>query len=225
MFRGIQRSTSSAELFHIGQEFLRQGHEAIALLVFEIPVSKFYHPGILSFAEVATFLQRFEKYVRLLAPLMSRDLPLADNLWRRVFAINELPCHRYSVQEGSFLFKKFTSNRFTSAELNSWWKKQLNTYFRHKVLSEKDFCLASQRFMLPCLYFGVDGHCYKSCSGTRLSKTMTTAADYNMKINLFFQQIRILNLTYSALPQEQGWYTRYGFYLPSSSMVVNRSRM
>lgn len=179
----------------------------------------------MSFAEVATFLEHFEKYVRLLVPLMSRDLPLADNLWRRVFAIKEFPCHRYSVQKGSFLFKKSTSNLFTSAELNKWWKERLNTYFRHKVSSEKDFCLASQRFMLPCLYFGVDGHCYESCSDTRLSKSMPTTADYNMKINLFLQQIRILNLTYSALPQKQDLYTRYSFYLSSYSVVVNRSRM
>ena len=229
MFRGIQQSTSPSELFQIGQDFLRQGDGIIALLifdlVFDVPVSNFYDPGTSSFAEVTTFLEHFETYVRLLASFVSRDLPLANHLWRRVFSINELPGHHYSVQEGSFLFKKFTSNRFTSAELNSWCKEQLSARFRHRVFSERDFCLVSRIFALPCLYFAVDGHCYKSCADTPLSKSMPTAADYNMKINLYLQQIRILNSMYSALPQRQGWYIRYCFYLPSSSMVTNRSRM
>ncbi|KIM51667.1 hypothetical protein SCLCIDRAFT_33255 [Scleroderma citrinum Foug A] len=200
LFLGIQQSTSPGELYQIGQEFLGRGDEALALLVFDMRVSKLYDPE----ASHSTFLEHFENYVRLLASLVPRDLPLDNHLWRRVFAISELPGHRYSVQEGTFLFKKFTSNRFTSAELNHHWKDQMNAKLRQIVLDERNFCYI--HFGPSCIFFAVDNRCHdKDCPDDNLSKSSLNAANYNTRINVHFQLIRVLSLMYSALPQKQGW--------------------
>ncbi|KAL4065823.1 hypothetical protein V8B97DRAFT_1919571 [Scleroderma yunnanense] len=211
LFQAIHQSTSFDKPYQIGQEFLRRGDEAIALLVFDMRVSTLLVQGSLSrsSAELTAFFEDFERYVHLLTSLMSRDLPLANNQWRRVFAINKLPGHCYSVQEGTFLFKKFASNRFTLAELNLRLKEELGAHLRRKVLAEQELCYRSQIFALPCLSFAVDGHCHDElCLDEHLSQSSLNAAQYNVKVDAHLQQIRILDIMYSAPSQKQGWNTR-----------------
>ncbi|KAL4069230.1 hypothetical protein J3A83DRAFT_4413033 [Scleroderma citrinum] len=212
LFQAIHQSTSFDKPYQIGQEFLRRGDEAIALLVFDMRVSTLLVQGSLSrsSAELTAFFEDFERYVHLLTSLMSRDLPLANNQWRRVFAINKLPGHCYSVQEGTFLFKKFASNRFTLAELNLRLKEELGAHLRRKVLAEQELCYRSQIFALPCLSFAVDGHCHDElCLDEHLSQSSLNAAQYNVKVDAHLQQIRILDIMYSAPSQKQGWNTRW----------------
>ncbi|KAL4065822.1 hypothetical protein V8B97DRAFT_1919570 [Scleroderma yunnanense] len=195
LFQAIHQSTSFDESYQIGHEFLRRGDEAIALLVFDMRISTLLDQGTLSrsSAELTAFFNDFGIYARLLTSLMSRNLPLSDDQrWRRVFAINELPGQRYSVYEGTFLFKKFASNHFTLAELNLRWKEKLGAHLRRNVLVEQELC---------------HDHCPDrlSCSDEHLSKSSLSAVQYNMKVNVHLQQIRILDFMYSALPQEQGW--------------------
>ncbi|KAL4069231.1 hypothetical protein J3A83DRAFT_4536273 [Scleroderma citrinum] len=218
LFQAIHQSTSFDESYQIGHEFLRRGDEAIALLVFDMRISTLLDQGTLSrsSAELTAFFNDFGIYARLLTSLMSRNLPLSDDQrWRRVFAINELPGQRYSVYEGTFLFKKFASNHFTLAELNLRWKEKLGAHLRRNVLVEQELCRISRIFALPCLFFAIDDHCPDrlSCSDEHLSKSSLSAVQYNMKVNVHLQQIRILDFMYSALPQEQGWNVSMHWWL------------
>ena len=187
----------------MGQEFLRRGDKAVALLVFDMQVSTLLDREILNSAE-HKFFEVFERYFRLLFSLVSRDLPLANHQWRRVFGIKGLADNHYSVQEGTFLFKKFASNRFTFIELNLCLKEKLGALLRRRVHAEEYFCRTSGIFMLPCPFFIVDGHCpHRPCPDEHLPKSSLNAAQYNTKVNDYLQQICILELVHSALPQDR----------------------
>ena len=189
------------ELYQMGQEFLRRGDKAVALLVFDMQVSTLLDQEILDSAEYE-FFEVFERYFHLLFSLMSHDLPLANHQWRRVFGIKGLADNHYLVQEGTFLFKKFASNRFTFIELNLYLKERLGSLLRRRVLAEEYFCRTSGIFVLPCPFFTVDGHCpHEPCPDEHLPKSSLNAAQYNTKVDDYLQQIRILGLAYSTLPQ------------------------
>ncbi|KAL4065819.1 hypothetical protein V8B97DRAFT_1114496 [Scleroderma yunnanense] len=205
LFRVIQLSPSFDEVYQIGQEFLSRGNEAIALFVFDMRVSMLLDLESLCSAELTTFFEGFERYARLLVSLMPCNLPLANHQWRRVFAINELLGHRYSLQERTFLFKKFASNRYTLAELNLRLKEELGARLRNSLLTEQNLCRMSRIFALPCLFFAVDDHCHnKLCPDIHLSKSSLDSVQYNTKVDVHLKQIRILDFMYSVLPQEKG---------------------
>jgi len=188
----------------MGQEFLRQGDQAVALLVFDMQVSTLLDREVLYSTESNTFFEDFERYFRLLSSLVSCGLPLISHQWRRVLGIKGLADNYYLVQEGTFLFKKFASNRFTFVELNLRLKEKLGALLYSKVLTEENLCRTSGIFVLPCLFFTVDGHCPdRPCPDEHLPKSLLNAAQYNMKVDVHLQQIRILGLVYSALPQDR----------------------
>ena len=188
----------------MGQEFLRRGDEAVALLVFDMQVSTLLDREVLHSAESNTFFEDFERYFRLLSSLVSHGLPVVSHQWRRVLGIKGLADNYYSFQEGAFLFKKFTSNRFTFVELNVRLKEKLGALLRCRALAQENLCCISRIFVLPCLFFTVDGHCPdRPCPDEHLPKSLLNAAQYNMRVDVHLQQIRILGLVYSALPQDR----------------------
>ncbi|KIN93343.1 hypothetical protein M404DRAFT_515786 [Pisolithus tinctorius Marx 270] len=199
-FRAVQKSPSAEEVYRLGEEFSDRGEHTLALMAFDVFFSRMptlsVHPSKLD-----TFLKRFEKYVRLLASVISDETPFraTDPQVRKVFGIVPLSDHNYTVRGGTFLHRRFTENRYLATEINL--KVHLKAHLRKKVLEEYDISYVSQAFSTQCPYFVLHRRrCQqKHCNRHHVPMMSLDAALYNMKVNVHLQQIRILDLMFSAV--------------------------
>ncbi|KAI6158403.1 hypothetical protein EDD17DRAFT_1763946 [Pisolithus thermaeus] len=211
-FLVVQKSPFAEEVYRLGEEFSGRGDEAMALMAFDVFFSELPALYSASTSEFDTFLKRFERHVRLLASIVSDEIPLraTDSRVRRVFGILPSSDYHYSVSSGTFLHRKFTQNQhLTMTDINLLMKGRLKARLRQKVLEENDISCVSQAFSTQCPYSIMHGrscsrmiHCYQQHE----QKMSLDAAAYNAKVNVHLQQIRILDLMFSAVGYHEDWH-------------------
>ncbi|KAI6096326.1 hypothetical protein EDD16DRAFT_1720000 [Pisolithus croceorrhizus] len=211
-FLVVQKSPFSEEVYRLGEEFSGRGDEAMALMAFDVYFSELPALNSASASEIDTFLRRFERYVRLLASTVSDEIPLraTDSRVRRVFGISPSSDYHYSVSAGTFLHRKFAQNQhLTMADTNLLLKGRLKARLRQKVLEENDTSCDSQAFSTQCPYSIMHGRsCSRMihCHQQHEQKMSLDAAAYNAKVNVHLQQIRILDLMFSAVGSHEDWH-------------------
>ncbi|KAI6141023.1 hypothetical protein BKA82DRAFT_4205805 [Pisolithus tinctorius] len=210
-FRTVQKSPSAKEIYQLGEEFSDQKENTMALMAFDVfysrmPTLHSVHPS-----EFDNFLRRFERYIRLLASIVSGDIPLraTDPQVRKVFGIVPSSDHHYSITTGSFLHRKFTQNRHLSADIDLLLNARLKERLRQKVVEENNISCIARAFSPPCPFSLLhDCRCYTTrCNHQHLRRTSLNAALYNMKVNLHLQQILILDLMFTVVGGYKDWYS------------------
>ncbi|KAI6140812.1 hypothetical protein BKA82DRAFT_31698 [Pisolithus tinctorius] len=210
-FRTVQKSPSAKEIYQLGEEFSDQKENTMALMAFDVfysrmPTLHSVHPS-----EFDNFLRRFERYIRLLASIVSGDIPLraTDPQVRKVFGIVPSSDHHYSITTGSFLHRKFTQNRHLSADIDLLLNARLKERLRQKVVEENNISCIARAFSPPCPFSLLhDCRCYTTrCNHQHLRRTSLNAALYNMKVNLHLQQILILDLMFTVVGRYKDWYS------------------
>ncbi|KAI6095428.1 hypothetical protein EV401DRAFT_2083708 [Pisolithus croceorrhizus] len=201
-FFAVQKSPFSEEVYQLGEEFFDRGEEVMALMTFNVLSSQLPTLSSADAAEFDKFLRRFERYVRLLISILSDEAPLrvTDPKVVKVFGIVPSSDHRYSAMAGTFLHRNFKQHRYLSTEMNDLLKAQLQAHLRQKVLDENNASCISQAFSTQCPSSTTHGRKPRHKGQPHLN-----AASHGMKINLHLQQIRILDLMFSAVGGHENW--------------------
>ncbi|KAI6141395.1 hypothetical protein BKA82DRAFT_2640811 [Pisolithus tinctorius] len=203
LFLTVQESPFSEEVYQLGSEFSDRGEEALALMAFDVLSSRLPTLRSVRASEFDTFLRHFEGYVRLLVSVVSDEITFraTDPQVKKVFGIVPLPNYQYSVTPGTFLHRGSKENRYLSVDIKALLKTQLHAHLRRKVLEVNEASCISQAFSTQCPYFILhDGHCHnKHCNQQHEQRTSLDVTSYNMKVNVHLQQIRILDLAFSAV--------------------------
>ncbi|KIN94752.1 hypothetical protein M404DRAFT_372448 [Pisolithus tinctorius Marx 270] len=212
-FRAVQKSPFSEEVYQLGEEFSDRGEEAMALMAFDVLSSQLPTLRSACASEFDIFLKRFERYVRLLISIVPDEIHfrVTDSQVRKVFGIVQSSNHQYAVAAGTFLHGKFKQNEYLSADINDLLQSQLKEHLRRKVLQENHVSCTSQAFSMGCPYFILHGrHCHRKHCNQQHERL--NGATYNMKVNVHLQQMRILDLMYSAVKKDHAWRQRQRNY-------------
>ncbi|KAI6140809.1 hypothetical protein BKA82DRAFT_4448336 [Pisolithus tinctorius] len=210
-FRAVQIYPFSEEVYRLGEEFSDRGEEAMALMAFNVFCSQLPALHSASASEFDNFLKRFERYVRLLASVASGKIPFlaTDPQVRKVFGIAPSSNQCYSITEGTFLYRKFAQNQQLSArDIKFLLKTHLKRFLREKVTEENNMSITSQAFATQCPYSVLHdrSHCRVArCHQQHERRMALNAVSYNNKVNLHLQQIRILDLLFSAMEDYRVW--------------------
>ncbi|KAI5988945.1 hypothetical protein F5J12DRAFT_915891 [Pisolithus orientalis] len=203
LFLTVQESPFSEEVYQLGSEFSDRGEEALALMAFNVLSSQLPTLRSVRASEFDTFLRHFERYVRLLVSVVSDEITFraTDPQVKKVFGIVPLPNYQYSVTPGTFLHRGSKENRYLSVDIKDLLKAQLHAHLRKKVLEVNEASCISQAFSTQCPYSILHGgHCHsRHCNQQHERRTSLDVTSYNMKVNVHLQQIRILDLAFSAV--------------------------
>ncbi|KAI6020999.1 hypothetical protein BKA83DRAFT_178181 [Pisolithus microcarpus] len=167
--------------------------------------------------DLSRFLEKFYIYSQLLYIVASHCDPVGECGIRRLFGITLLSDDRYAVQPGSFILTtpsaESTSNDLrtnashTHARITNALKECVRSYLRYQVNTEIRLCYNPQHFS-HCLSYVSSGFCnYAGCKQQHVSPSSLDTKQYNARIGIHLQQMRILQLVYSAFPDMRGWST------------------
>ncbi|KAI6094379.1 hypothetical protein F5141DRAFT_250383 [Pisolithus sp. B1] len=216
-FRAVEQSPSAEAIYRLGEEFSDWGEDAMALMAFDVffsqlPTLHSVHP-----AQVDNFLRRFERYVCLLASVVSHEISLlpADPHVRKVFGIVPSADHHFTTTEGTFLHRRFAHNRYLSADIDLLLNTQLKARLREKVLEEDNIICVARAFSSQCTHVVLhDQHCRKKdCGHQHWQRSSLNATLYNAKVNLHLQQIHILDSMFSVVGEYKDWHSRVTSWL------------
>ncbi|KAI6100008.1 hypothetical protein EV401DRAFT_2215392 [Pisolithus croceorrhizus] len=216
-FRAVEQSPSAEAIYRLGEEFSDWGEDAMALMAFDVffsqlPTLHSVHP-----AQVDNFLRRFERYVCLLASVVSHEISLlpADPHVRKVFGIVPSADHHFTTTEGTFLHRRFAHNRYLSADIDLLLNTQLKAHLREKVLEEDNIICVARAFSSQCTHVVLhDQHCRKKdCGHQHWQRSSLNATLYNAKVNLHLQQIHILDSMFSVVGEYKDWHSRMTSWL------------
>ncbi|KAI6110793.1 hypothetical protein EDD16DRAFT_1710655 [Pisolithus croceorrhizus] len=216
-FRAVEQSPSAEAIYRLGEEFSDWGEDAMALMAFDVffsqlPTLHSVHP-----AQVDNFLRRFERYVCLLASVVSHEISLlpADPHVRKVFGIVPSADHHFTTTEGTFLHRRFAHNRYLSADIDLLLNTQLKAHLREKVLEEDNIICVARAFSSQCTHVVLhDQHCRKKdCGHQHWQRSSLNATLYNAKVNLHLQQIHILDSMFSVVGEYKDWHSRVTSWL------------
>ncbi|KAI5983876.1 hypothetical protein EDC04DRAFT_3098745 [Pisolithus marmoratus] len=206
-FRAVQKSPFTDEVYQLGEEFSDRGEEAMTLMAFNVFSSQLVTLHCVRASDFDNFLRRFERYARHLISIVSEEIPFraTDSGVMKIFGITLSSDRCYSIKAGTFLHNRSKQSRYLSVEINHLLKTQLQAHLRKKVLAENDVSCTSRAFSTQCPYSILhDRHCcLKPCNQMHERRTSLDATWYNLKINIHLQQIRILDVTFSALENDR----------------------
>ncbi|KAH7884002.1 hypothetical protein F5I97DRAFT_1631620 [Phlebopus sp. FC_14] len=161
-------------------------------------------------AELAGFLQRYYTYARMLYVIASHNDPLGDPGIRKLLAISEVSKDRYVLHPNSLLsFEPPTTNpsavppiltAYSRVYVTQLLKNRMRNYLHDKVHAENERTYEAKVFS-QCLSFIMNDSCnYQRCPQEHVHLSSLDAKQYNARIGIHLQQMRILQLVYSALP-------------------------
>ncbi|KAI5997877.1 hypothetical protein F5J12DRAFT_895738 [Pisolithus orientalis] len=131
---------------------------------------------------------------------------------RKLFAITQLSDDQYDVQAGSFILatpstvstsndEQTNGSQYTHGQVTNALKDRVRSYLRHQVDTETRLCYSAKIFS-QCLLYSVIGSCkYGKCKQQHVSLSSLDSTQYNARVGIHLQQIRILQLVYSAFPE------------------------
>ncbi|KAG0703072.1 hypothetical protein DFH29DRAFT_804090 [Suillus ampliporus] len=169
--------------------------------------------------EMASFLQTFHTYARLLYQFSTLPDPLECRDIQRLFSIVPLSGDKFLIPSGTFLHSSatetpqnyrrvsvhqfgYTVSRRNATELI---RLSIRTVLKDKVLAVDEMCCDAPVF-LQCLSFVVFGTCWRAqCSQEHVTIWDLDRVQYNAHVAIHIQQILILQLLYSAHPSTKQW--------------------
>ncbi|KAI6022543.1 hypothetical protein BKA83DRAFT_1216703 [Pisolithus microcarpus] len=199
----------------LAESFIERKEKAAALWCFYHVYSRLPQLRSATLDDVARFLGKFYVYSHLLYIVASHYDPVGECDIRRLFGITLLSNDRYVVQPGSFILTTLsaesTSNDaqtnapYTHIRITDALKECVRFYLRARVNAEMRFCY-NPRFFSHCLPYVSNGSCnYVLCAQQHISPSSMDTVQYNVQIGIHLQQMRILQLVYSAFPGMRRW--------------------
>ncbi|KAI5983593.1 hypothetical protein EDD15DRAFT_2487286 [Pisolithus albus] len=173
--------------------------------------------------DFALFLRKFYTYSHLLYTIASHSDPVGVQGIRRLFGITQLSDDQYVVQPGSFILmtpsaksttegidERTNPSSYSHGQITDAFKQRVRSYLRHQVNVETRLCYNS-KILSQCLLHAIIGSCnYAKCKQQHDSLSSLDSTQYNARIGLHLQQMRILQLVYSAFPEMREWKTIQG---------------
>ncbi|KAI6022560.1 hypothetical protein EDC04DRAFT_2606960 [Pisolithus marmoratus] len=205
----------------LAQSFMEQNDNAAALWCLDHVFSRL--PQLLSakLEEFALFLRKFYTYSHLLYTVASQNDPVGERGVRKLFGITQLSDGQYVVQTGSFILatpsaesttedERTNSSLYTHSHITDILKERVRSYLRYQVKAETGLCNNAKVFS-QCLLHAINGSCnYGKCKQQHVPLSSLDSAQYNARVGIHLQQMRILQLVYSAFPDMRGWNTIKG---------------
>ncbi|KAF9229832.1 hypothetical protein BS17DRAFT_744362 [Gyrodon lividus] len=213
MFQAISQG-DLASLDKLAATFLAEEQNASALLALDhICGRRLLVLKSANLPETSVFLTKFLQYTRLLYQIISHPNPISSHSIKRLFCISEVSGTEYGMELGSFLHSYATSDRddpkyprpskFTLSRRDTVFilRQSLAKHLREQVTAENELCHDAVVFS-QCLAFIINGYCNRSgCPQDHIGLSALDATQYNARIYIHLQQIRILQTMYSANPQ------------------------
>ncbi|KAI6137065.1 hypothetical protein F5141DRAFT_66436 [Pisolithus sp. B1] len=200
----------------LAQFFMEQKDNAAALWCLNHVFSRL--PQLLSATseEFALFLRKFYTYCHLLYTVASQNDPVGGRSIRRLFAITQLSDGQYVVQTGSFILsipntesttegERKEPLSYTHGQITNALKERVRSYLRYQVQAETGLCNNAKVFS-QCLLYSINGSCnYAKCKQQHVPLSSLDSAQYNARVGIHLQQMRIIQLVYSAFPEMREW--------------------
>ncbi|KAI6165390.1 hypothetical protein EDD17DRAFT_225914 [Pisolithus thermaeus] len=200
----------------LAQFFMEQKDNAAALWCLNHVFSRL--PQLLSatLEEFALFLRKFYTYSHLLYTVASQNDPVGGRGIRKLFAITQLSDDQYVVQTGSFILsvpntesttedERKEASSYTHGQITNALKERVRSYLRYQVKAETGLCNNAKVFS-QCLLYSINGSCnYAKCKQQHVPLSSLDSAQYNARVGIHLQQMRILQLVYSAFPEMREW--------------------
>ncbi|KAF9230374.1 hypothetical protein BU15DRAFT_83712 [Melanogaster broomeanus] len=192
MFQAVAEDDRDA-LEKLVASFLEKGDNTAALWTLDHCFSRLPRLVDVTLQELTVFLRRYYAYARLLFLAASHNDPSAI------------------IRSGSswFLSSQHTSTLnniphlppFTRQDFTTLLKRRLHDHLYVKVNAENKQCYEAKVFS-QCLSFTMNDHCnYVGCPREHVRRKFLNQAQYNSRVGVHLQQMRILQLVYSAQPQ------------------------
>ncbi|KAI5986328.1 hypothetical protein EDD15DRAFT_2373322 [Pisolithus albus] len=173
--------------------------------------------------EFRLFLRKFYIYSHLLYTIASHSDPVGVHGLRRLFGITQLSDEQYVVQPGSFILAtpiaksttegidaRTNPSSYSHGQITDALKQRIRSYLRYQVDAETRLCYNS-KILSRCFVYATIGSCtYTKCKREHDPLSSLDSAQYNARIGLHLQQMRILQVVYSAFPEMREWKTIKG---------------
>ncbi|KAG6332615.1 hypothetical protein ID866_6474 [Astraeus odoratus] len=203
----------ATKLEKLATSFLEREERIAALWCLD----RFFTPLPLSLPDtlegLTRFLREFYAYAHLLYIVASHNDPVGEPIIRQLFGITDLGNGTYVVHPGSFLPVSVSetdpalNDVPTNTDLHSHktltddLRERLRKHLREKVVAETTLCYNAKIFS-QCLSYIIHGACnYIGCLQQHASLSSLDSAQYNMRVGIHLQQMRILQLMFSAFPE------------------------
>ncbi|KAI6128736.1 hypothetical protein EDD16DRAFT_1739250 [Pisolithus croceorrhizus] len=165
--------------------------------------------------EVTLFLRKFYIYSQLLYTIASHRDPVGMYGIRKLFGITQLSVDEYAVQPNSFILPTpgvespsddvHTNRSYTHGEITCALKECVRRHLRFQVSAETRLFHNAKVFS-QCLLYAVNGFCnYAKCKQRHVPLSSLDSTQYNAQVDIYLQQMRILQLVYSAFPEMREW--------------------
>ncbi|KIK18632.1 hypothetical protein PISMIDRAFT_178561 [Pisolithus microcarpus 441] len=207
----------------LAETFEEQNESAAALWCLNHVFSPL--PQLLSatLQEFTFFLRKFYIYSHLLYTVACHSDPVGVHGIRRLFGITRLSDDQYVVQPGSFILmtpstksttegvdERTNPSSYSHGQITDALKERVRSYLRLQVNVEIRLCHNS-KILSQCLLYAIYGSCnYAKCKQQHDPLSSLDSTQYNARIGLHLQQMRILQLVYSAFPEMREWKTIKG---------------
>ncbi|KAF9219473.1 hypothetical protein BS17DRAFT_760990 [Gyrodon lividus] len=210
MFRAVANQDHST-LEKLATSFQENGDDTAALWSLDHFFSRL--PRLLSatLQELTVFLRRYYAYARLLFQTVSHNDPIGDHNIRKLMGITEVSKDEFTIHPGAFLSRQPASTIDNDAShplpssrqaLTDLLKERMRDHLQVKVDAENKQCYEARVFS-QCLSFIMtrDNVCkYFGCPQEHVPMKSLDQAQYNARVGAHLQQMRILQLMYSAHP-------------------------
>ncbi|KAI6094857.1 hypothetical protein EDD16DRAFT_1502638 [Pisolithus croceorrhizus] len=202
----IHRSRSLAE------SFTKRDEKVPALWCLNHVFSRLPQLFSATLEDFAHFLRKFYTYSHLLYIIASHNDPVGGRGVRRLFGIIQLSDDQYEVQPGSFILatpravstdddEQKSPSPSTRGQITGALKERVRLHLRYQVNAETRLCYNAKVFS-QCLLYAVNGSCnYAKCKQHHVPPSSLDPAQYNARVGIHLQQMRILQLVYSAFPE------------------------
>ncbi|KAI6137060.1 hypothetical protein F5141DRAFT_1209364 [Pisolithus sp. B1] len=205
-----------ATLEALAESFTKRDEKPAALWCLNHVFSRLPQLFSATLEDFAHFLRKFYTYSHLLYIITSHSDPVGGCGVRRLFGITQLPDDQYEVQPGSFISatpravstdddEKINPSAYTHGQITAALKERVRLHLRYQVNAETRLCNNAKVFS-QCLLHAINGSCnYLGCKQQHVSLSSLDSTQYNARVGIHLQQMRILQLVYSAFPEMREW--------------------
>ncbi|KAG1841504.1 hypothetical protein F4604DRAFT_1598121 [Suillus subluteus] len=219
MFQSILREDRES-LKKLALTFQEHGHHTAALHCLDHFFARSVDIRPFQLHEMASFLETFHTYARLLYQTSTLHDPLGRRECdvQRLFSIEPLSGDEFLIPSGTFLHDSVTTtqnNRLVSMHQSGYKASRRNateliylsirTILKDKVLALDEMCCGARVF-LRCLPYIFYGNCQETrCPREHVRMSNSDHVRYNAHVGIHMQLILILQLLYSAHPSTMRW--------------------
>ncbi|KAI6165389.1 hypothetical protein EDD17DRAFT_1754090 [Pisolithus thermaeus] len=216
MFQTAATENLDRRTLEVLAEFFKEQNESAAALwclnhIYS-PLPQIPSPTL---KEVTLFLRKFYIYSQLLYTVASHKDPVGGYGIRKLFGITQLSVDQYAVQPNSFISPTpgakspsddaHTNRLYTHGQITCALKERVRLHLRFQVSAETRLCHKAKVFS-QCLLYAVNGFCnYAKCKQRHAPLSSLDSTQYNAQVDIYLQQMRILQLVYSAFPEMREW--------------------